>query len=445
MRVGFYLNTNHLNTWDWEAILDGRVALSGTDGTTFRVVHALASQSEIETTLLTTVAGTSPSATPASQVVVEDFSKATHYAHNHHFDALVFINDERREIIDGVYQADRLCQPCIAWCKNGPWSRMATLYSQRDAVKRVLCVTHPHADLFRDRPVFEKIEVMYSGIDTAWYRPTFLTPREPRTACYIGALTPDKGFHHLARAWPKVRSSFPEARLLVIGSAQLYHRNADLGPLNVASPPYEYDALIPHLGATRESAKEEHGVEFRGLVPPLDLKEVLHASDVGVVNPNTDPANSLETFCVTAVEMQATETPVVGGNRGGLRETVQDGESGLLIDDSDQLAPTLCRLFDQPEKAHRMGKRGYGWVSSTFDLTQIVTHWERVFEAIANGEPPNPPPFSSKWATTKTMIREGIRRIHFLAGEGRFHVLDRLLDEARGANVTSLLSTTSEV
>jgi hypothetical protein len=159
---------------------------------------------------------------------------------------------------------------------------------------------------------------------------------------------------------------------------------------------------------------------------------VLHTSSVGVVNPNTDPKGSLETFCLTAAERQAAETAVVGGRRRGLRETVRNGQTGVLIDAPSQLSPTLCTLLRNRERTRRMGKRGREWVSQTFALSDVVTRWEKVLGATAQDRPPRPPPFSLRRATPKTIVREGIRRVHALAGTGRMSLLDRFLDWMRG-------------
>jgi glycosyltransferase involved in cell wall biosynthesis len=432
MRVGFYLDTSHLASWNWTDVLRGRVPLSGTDGTTFRIVHALANQSAAEIAFLTTNPGMTPSATPASQITVDDFVEAVHRARAHNLDVLVFNDADRPEVRNGVRLAEQLRQPCIAWCHNGPWRKMAQLYSQLEVIRRVVCVSHVHADLYREKDVFRKIEVVYNGINTQRYRGEN-SQGDSQTVCYVGALTQSQGFHDLVQAWPRVQDSHPEARLLVVGSPRLYDRSAELGPLGVASPDYERSSLIPYLGTSLEDAEKRFRIAFMGLLSPNQVRDVMQSSLVGVVNPNTQKG-ALETFCVTAVEMQATETAVVGGRRRGLRETIQNGKTGILIDTSDQLASTLSRLLNQPTKARRMGKRGRKWVSHTFDLSRVVEHWTDLLEATVQGRPPDPPSFSFKRATTKTFLREGIRQIHSLAGEGnRITALDWLLDAVRDA------------
>jgi len=430
MRIGFYLNTTHLASWDWKDVLQGRTPLSGTDGTVLRVVHALAAHTSIEVTFLTTAEGTSPASTPATQVVVRNLTEAVRHAHTRRFDTLVFTNAQRSDVIDGVHQAEQLSQYCVAWCHNGPWREMARLYSDSDAVERVLCVSHRQADLFREKKIFSKMEVVHNGIFLDQFHPGKKTHQTERTACYVGALTPSQGFHTLAQSWLRVRSSFPDAKLIVVGSPQLYDRETKLGPLGVATPEYERSSLIPYFGSSRKEAREQHGVSFTGLLPPKHTRSVMNSSLTGVVNPNTE-TGALETFCVTAVEMQAMETAVIGGRRRGLRETVLNGKTGVLIDAPQQLAPTLCRLFQNPQKAREMGKRGRQWVTEMYDLSHLVKRWKQVFSSVSQERPPSPPPFSLWRATPKTMLREGIRRLHSMGTDNRLSLLDDLIGMIR--------------
>jgi glycosyltransferase involved in cell wall biosynthesis len=69
-------------------------------------------------------------------------------------------------------------------------------------------------------------------------------------------------------------------------------------------------------------------VEFLGNVPDERLAD-LYARCLTLVVPN------VEEFGIAAVEAQAAGRPVVAVNRGGVRETVVDGETGILVDGED--------------------------------------------------------------------------------------------------------------
>ncbi len=72
-------------------------------------------------------------------------------------------------------------------------------------------------------------------------------------------------------------------------------------------------------------------VEFLGSVSDSRLAD-LYARCIALAVPN------IEEFGIAAVEAQAAGRPVVAVNRGGVRETVVDGETGALVDGEDAAA-----------------------------------------------------------------------------------------------------------
>ncbi len=81
---------------------------------------------------------------------------------------------------------------------------------------------------------------------------------------------------------------------------------------------------LPHLRARYP----DPAVEFLGSVGDDRLAD-LYARCVALVVPN------IEEFGIAAVEAQAAGRPVVAVGRGGARETVLDGRTGVLVDDED--------------------------------------------------------------------------------------------------------------
>jgi glycosyltransferase involved in cell wall biosynthesis len=77
-----------------------------------------------------------------------------------------------------------------------------------------------------------------------------------------------------------------------------------------------------------EQLFQRPGVEFLGSVSDHRLAD-LYARCIALVVPN------VEEFGIAAVEAQAAGRPVVAVGRGGVRETVIDGESGILVDGED--------------------------------------------------------------------------------------------------------------
>jgi glycosyltransferase involved in cell wall biosynthesis len=91
-------------------------------------------------------------------------------------------------------------------------------------------------------------------------------------------------------------------------------------------------------GPDRERLESLHGdhAQFLGRVDDLELAR-LYSSALALVVPN------IEEFGIAAVEAQAAGRPVVAVDAGGVRETVVDGETGVLVPvgDADALTEAL--------------------------------------------------------------------------------------------------------
>jgi glycosyltransferase involved in cell wall biosynthesis len=63
-----------------------------------------------------------------------------------------------------------------------------------------------------------------------------------------------------------------------------------------------------------------------------------------------------EGLCYAVIEAQAARVPVVATPVGGVRETVIDKESGLIVPPGDPkaLADAICWLLEHPEEARKL-------------------------------------------------------------------------------------------
>jgi glycogen(starch) synthase len=160
----------------------------------------------------------------------------------------------------------------------------------------------------------------------------------------VGRLTSQKGFDDLIKAYPKIRRSVPNARLLVVGDG--YMRG-------------ELEAL-----AEREEVKE--GTTFAGFVSDPDLVEAVKASDAVVVPSRFEP------FGIIALEAMAAGVPVVVSRVGGLAEIVDDSVDGLEVEPNnpDSIADATVRVLSDSALASRLAAkasekvRTFSWESS---------------------------------------------------------------------------------
>ena len=246
-------------------------------------------------------------------------------------------------------------------------------------VKRIVCVGQEELDQYRNHVAFYKSRRIFNGIEPEVFAPSSHQVGEGNTVVYLGSLVPAKGFHKLARVWPKILQRVPSAELVVIGSGTLYDRSARMGEWGVAAEKYEQE-FRPHLSDS--DGTPHSSVTFMGNMG-TDKIPFLQQADVGIAN----PTGATETFCWSAVEFQASGTPVVSAAEGGLLDTVQDGETGFLIGGDDDLEHAIVRLLEDEFLRKQLGEEASRFVSSKFSYKKICDEWCNLFEQVSKGNP----------------------------------------------------------
>jgi len=81
----------------------------------------------------------------------------------------------------------------------------------------------------------------------------------------------------------------------------------------------------------------------------------------------------IEPLGIAVGEASLFRLPVIATQIGGFPETVTDGETGFLVspDDSGAIAGALRRLFEDPDRARRMGKADFERNRLRFDWNEV--------------------------------------------------------------------------
>lgn len=190
----------------------------------------------------------------------------------------------------------------------------------------------------------EKCSVVPEGLDM-----TTFAPRNP-SACLrrelqlqehepvitmVGGLVDWKGQDIVLGAAPKVLAAFPNAHILLVGSA------------------YGKDARFAEMIARQAAAPHLRG-RVRLLGARTDIPEILSISSV-VLHASTKP----EPFGRTFLEGMAMGKPVIASNEGGPPEVIRHGIDGLLIEPRDPhiLAAAIIRVLSDPSLARTLSQQ----------------------------------------------------------------------------------------
>jgi len=149
----------------------------------------------------------------------------------------------------------------------------------------------------------------------------------------------------------------------------------------------EIDATLVLLGNVATDDPEGKEVYESLLDEQDDRIIILSEEDTALVNALQRRAavvlqKSLrEGFGLTVTEAMWKGAPVIGGNVGGIRHQITDGENGYLVDSVEEAATRMVDLIQHPERGKRMGERARETVRKRFLLTHLLEDYLDLFGA----------------------------------------------------------------
>jgi 1,2-diacylglycerol 3-alpha-glucosyltransferase len=256
----------------------------------------------------------------------------------------------RKHGLPMVYTAHSLYDIMIA-CAKSPLVRKMGPQAVRGYIRRfcaraeyVIAPTRSTRDALRADGVRARFAVVPSGVQPPVIRPEAreetrarlgLAPETP-LLLYVGRLGPEKRLDLLIEAADILRSAGLEGaaadfRVAIVGDGQCRE---------------ELELLTAERGLQAR-------VEFVGVQPHATIGDWYAAGDIFTL---PSPA---ETQGMVLVEAMASGLPCVAVDRGGPRELVLQGETGIRVPpDANALARTLDFLLRNPEVCHRFGEKG---------------------------------------------------------------------------------------
>lgn len=205
----------------------------------------------------------------------------------------------------------------------------------------------------------EKIVVIPHGIDVDQFRPG-PDPKYGRIL-FVGRLVELKGLHHLIEAVSRIRESFPQVRLVVVGD----------GP----------DRAFYQSLAERKLGR---ACTFLGAQPHQRVREEMQKAYVFSMPSISMPNGEAESFGMVFLEAQACGVPVVAYAVGGIPEVVAHGKTGFLADEGNvtALADYLKTFLENPDLRDAAGRAGRLWVETRFDRRRQNHELENLYRRV---------------------------------------------------------------
>jgi glycosyltransferase involved in cell wall biosynthesis len=177
-----------------------------------------------------------------------------------------------------------------------------------------------------------KAEVVFNGCDPDEAPSVPVRLPFERFVLGLGRFVPKKGFDLLVDGFARVAPSVPDTGLVLVGAGAAME---------------EVRRQVVRLGLAER-------VHFTGSLGRGEVAAVMAAAEVFVMPSRVEP------FGIVALEAWRAGTPVVVTSRGGAREFVADGVSGLVVDPGDAMAVAgaLDRLLTSPEQRESMVRAG---------------------------------------------------------------------------------------
>jgi len=246
-----------------------------------------------------------------------------------------------------------------------------TAYQNADGVIAVSQSMRQDVHDLYDVP-FEKIRVIYNGIDLDQYRPKpddtvlerFGIKKDKPFILFVGRITRQKGIIHLVNA---IRFLNPGVQIVLCAGA----------------PDTEEIGKEMEEAVTQARAETENEVIWIAEMLPKDKVISLYSMASIFVCPSV-----YEPFGIINLEAMACETAVVASAVGGIKEVVIPEETGLLVSfeqrgqtdfepkDPEQfsqgLANAVNRLMDSPDLLNTMGQNSRRRVEEVFSWKTIA-------------------------------------------------------------------------
>jgi len=228
----------------------------------------------------------------------------------------------------------------------------------------IICVSsytedllHKHVELFK-----EKTSVIRNGID---FKDLYVHFNKSKTQVIqkklklfgskilltVARLTPRKGHDIVINTLPEVIKKFPTIKYVIVGMGN-------------------YRKSLEKIVRDRKLSDK---VIFVGNVTREELPGYYDLCDIFVMVSRRNK-NTVEGLGISFLEAMSFSKPLIGGDHGGVKEVIKNGENGYLVDPLNikSVSEAICFLLQNKELAIKMGKAGRKRLESEFSYQNMA-------------------------------------------------------------------------
>lgn len=185
-------------------------------------------------------------------------------------------------------------------------------------------------------------------------RPT-ARPPGPVRCLAVGRLEPMKAPLLVVDAFRRALESCPDLRLDYVGDG----------------------SLRPALEQALETTELRGRVRLHGYLPNETVRSMMRRSHIFLHPSQVGDGYRYDTCPVAVAEAMAEGMAIVATRHGGIPEEVEDGESGLLVDEGDvrSIAEGLVNLASDAQRRTRLGEAAWRRARAMFAPARVRQSW----------------------------------------------------------------------
>jgi starch synthase len=262
----------------------------------------------------------------------------------------------KAEQLGGGYQIS-------SWIEKTAYENAAAIIAVSDGMRMDVLNSYPQIPE-------NKVVTIRNGIDTELFRPnldnSILDKYKIKGpfAMFVGRITRQKGLAHLLRAWRDISSEYT----LVLAAS-----SPDEPAIGK-----EVELLISELSTSKGNV-----IWIKEMLSRHELTALLTAARAFVCPSIYEPLG------IVNLEAMACETAVIASRVGGIPEVVNHGETGLLVDYTEDsqtfeanLLKALSQVLEDGDLAHRMGQAGRSRAISEFGWDKVANQTLNLYRSV---------------------------------------------------------------